>query len=301
MPLDYELEHRMKALSPVMEDVVAWYGHMMMQCYGGRPQSALSIQSFSHWLRTAYEDAFFDAASLDGLKTAYNDLMVRAQSFAEGTAPQERDEQQRGLVDLSEAYLAFYSRLHQIQKECFSGDAGFDALTGLRTKDVLAKDFDRELERVEREGEGFALLWARVDFYDDIQTAQGQDFAADVTKQVADFMKQAIRGFDDAYCLDSGEFVLIIRQSDISGSLAVSTRLQELIKTANVTVIAGDDQKQLSVSAAIAAPLPGDVLDTMLGQMRGYMDKYKDKPGFIHEYREISPAQAYVRNNETGS
>ena len=294
MPLEYEQNERLKAIAPILDDVIHWYGTLALYMVEAAEPVQPRVQSFAYWIREAFEDPGFADFNLQDLEEQYETVMELAQALVNGDV----EDCPRHFQKITDAYFELCSLLRWAELYSVSSDLGLDELTGLRNKNRLIKDYGREMERVARDGENFVILLASIDFFDLLLEVRGKSIANEFLIRVAEMVKEVIRSFDDAYYMGDGEYMIILRQSDLGGSLAVSNRLQEAAREDGSLIIEDENPVKLSVSSTIADPMPGDDLDAILDRMRAYLRESRDEASSIHEYRDMSPLELYVKSQE---
>jgi diguanylate cyclase len=298
MPLTYDQESRLKALSPVLDEHAEWFGRVIRQIFYPDPRANPDLLAapdvFDNWAREAEQEDAIEAADLKRMRRLYNDMRVAASDLVkQSTTAHDKPVQKQfdTFVILSDEFVAHIRRL---ERDMVLSDSGIDALTGLRTRKVMNKDIERELERRSRRGRPFCLALARIDHYQAMKSSLSLQDHDSVMVAAAEIIKQCIRSFDDAYRLNDGEFLMCLKQTEMSGGSAGLNRLKKLLEEhAPYYRMQGQDVR-LSMSSCVAEPQPGDLIEDLIVNMRADLDRYGGDAETALEYFELSPLQRFV-------
>jgi diguanylate cyclase (GGDEF)-like protein len=295
MPLTYEIDSKLKQLVPVMDEHAEWYGRVMRAAF--YPEAAQggihSPEQFKTWLRTVEGEDFLDTHALARLKALHDELHAKGTELvvaaAEGRKPSVK------LFDnFTDLYDDFVMLLRRFERDCVMEDSGIDAATGLRSRRVMRKDLEREMERRSRRGKPFSLALVKMDRYEEIRALQSDDDHTRLMHKMADMIRKCLRSFDDAYRSGEGEFIMSLKHADISGGTAALNRLRRILEEEEVRFRTASGMFSLSLSCVVAEPLPGDDLSILLDNMRQDLGRYDRDTGTALEYHEISPLQRFV-------
>ena len=105
--------------------------------------------------------------------------------------------------------------------------AEIDALTGLWNRRHLEKRLAQELERSRRLGEGFALLFADLDDFKEINDEYGHLLGDDALRLVARTLEETSRQIDVVARYGGEEFVVLFPGTDPRGAAAFYERVRE--------------------------------------------------------------------------
>lgn len=297
MPLNYEQNNRLKALAPVLDEHAEWFSHVMRQvAYPDTQQSphVLSIPgSFRKWIAGAQDDENIPDETIEGLSSLYRDLEDHARRLLDGAVKGTRPDV-KGFDHFVMLYEEFISHIRRLERDVALSDSGFDVLTGLRSRQVMAHDIERELQRRARRGWPFCLALARIDYHDRIHSGLNREDYNSLLRETAALIKQCIRSFDDAYYLHNGEFLMSLKQTEISGGTAGLTRLRRLLEKESPSYKIDGKEYRLSMSSCVAEPQPGDRLDELMAHMRADLSKYSTDGEVVVEYVEVSPVQRFL-------
>jgi GGDEF domain-containing protein len=301
MALTYDQETRLKDLAPVLDEHAEWFGRIMRKiAYPDQEQGAERMVipvSFKKWIASAQNDAIMAGDKIEALSNLYADLQNSASQIVTASTVQSRPD----IKDFDHfvmVYEEFVSHLRRLERDLMLSDSGFDVTTGLRTPQVMMHDLRRELERRARQGRPFCLALARIDHHDSIRQAlEPEDYNA-LMRDAAGIIKECIRSFDDAYHLGEGEFMMCLKQTELSGGTAGLNRLNKLLEQKAPYFNIRGQEYRLGMSSCVAEPLPEDDIDTLLINMRADLNKYGSDPATIVEYVDISPVQRFLSGAE---
>ena len=301
MPLDYDLDNKIKELTEISADHLDWFMQLTKRIlFVGDHADGQSFSrpvSYTAWYEEVRQKEDIDEALLLNLNTRYERLVNLSDKlinnhlkFKEPSSYEEYDE-------LTRFFEGFMDTLRRVEKELILDENGLDPETGLRKKSVLNKDLDREMQRLARQGKPFSLALVRLDHYDEIFKYEGEDTSL-YLKHIAELIKKSMRSFDDAYRTGPGEFILSLKQADVTGGIRALERLKELLEGYRYTFKSDKlDSKMASLSCCVAEPLPNDSLENLLANMRGDLETTDKEEDAVLEYYELSPLQRYIKSN----
>ena len=289
-------------ISEIESEYTEWYNLVLRSLVFPDEVDTNSIplrktEKLRKWMENSHGQELMVEGVYDNLNALYQDfhqlierLLYKAQENKTKLTRKEFDE-------LTAFFEEFMTHLRRVEQDSSLKDNGIDMLTGLRHRSVMHEDLEKEMERLARRGRPFCVALARIDQYEDMRKILDRSASLRYTKLVADFIKRCIRSFDDAYRIDDGLFLLILKQTDITGGLAAIKRLRKLMESNEVTVDLGVDQKPLlSLSCCIAEPVEGDSPDMLLQNLKDDLDNIEGDDGGVLEYVEMSPLQRYMKS-----
>lgn len=298
MPLSYEVDGKLQHLAPMMDEHAEWYGRVMRCAFypEDKEYSAVSQApaSFDDWVSQAEGQEFIDTPALAHLKKVHDELQARADRLLQAAA-QGKKPDAKTFDAFVDAYDEFVMMTRRFERDAMQEDSGIDRATGLRSRRVLRKDLDREMERRSRRGKPFSLAIVKIDRYDEIRAMQNVDEHARLLKRMGEMILQCVRSFDDAYRSGDGEFIMSLKHADISGGTAALNRLRKFLEEEAMTFGAGAKTFPLSLSGCVAEPMPDDDLSVLLANMRQDLQRYGENTGTALQYHEISPLQRFVK------
>jgi diguanylate cyclase (GGDEF)-like protein len=110
----------------------------------------------------------------------------------------------RQLQEMFEAQQRVLSTLEE--------NPGADAVTGLASAHILAKELERSLATARRYGRRHALIILSVDDFDNLSQQLGQERSQAILQHVARLLRQNIRPTDIAAHHQTGEFGIILNE-----------------------------------------------------------------------------------------
>jgi diguanylate cyclase (GGDEF)-like protein len=282
-----------------MDEHAEWFGRVMRAAFYPELQQepVTAPERFRAWLNDVEGAEFIDTPALDRLKKLHDEMHVRAGQLV-AAARDGRKPPVDAFDIVADMYDEFVLLMRRFERDCVLEDSGMDAATGLRSRRVMRKDLEREMERRSRRGKPFSLALVRIDRYDDIRAMQNVDEHARLLMTLADMIRLCLRSFDDAYRSGDGEFIMSLKHADISGGASALNRLRRLLEDEEIVFGTGADSFPLTLSGCVAEPLPGDDLSILLGNMRQDLGRYGDHAGAALQYHEISPLQRFVETIE---
>ncbi len=302
MPLTYEQDSRLKALAPVLDDQAEWLGRVIRKVFYpeeyASPGTLLIPDSFDRWVRAVNHDEFMRVETLDNLRHLHNDLRVAADHVLRDSDKTLARPDIHKFDSFIALYDEFIGRIRRLEYDMVLSDTGLDVLTGLRSKQMLVKDIEKEMERRSRRGRPFCLALTRIDCYAEIKSNLPKKEFDSIIVAVGEIIKKCLRSFDDAYCLNDGEFLMCLKQADISGGSAGLQRLRKLLEEDAPYYSFHGKEMRLTMSSCIAEPQPGDVFDELMVNMRKDLDRFGGDGGTALEYIEVSPLTRFIHGLE---
>ncbi len=296
-----EKQDRLQDLYPVLEEYTEWFAKLVRclqypELYEETSQHLKEPKQFLIWTEKVKGDSFINEITLSDMKTLYDNIHNTASNLlsrvsvagAERISLNEFDE----LVGF---YDNFIIRLHSLERACYELDSGKDGLSGLKNEEAMRHDVAVELERRARRGNPFCLVLASIDRYDEIKEKLSEE---DFTKAIAAVGRQilkCVRTFDDAFRLQSGEFIMSLKHTGTIGGTAAINRLRRMVEGEDIVIAEGSkDEFHLTMSYCLSEPLPGDTVDDLLSFMRTDLKKYGDEGDAAVEYVDKSPLARYI-------
>lgn len=117
--------------------------------------------------------------------------------------------------------------------ERLSQAARIDPLTGLLNRRGFTEDAEREIQRVNRRSDGFALVLADIDHFKAINDIQGHDCGDQMLRRVAGLFKQRLRDIDIIGRWGGEEFIFVLPETAVEGAAVVAEYLRSAVETAN--------------------------------------------------------------------
>jgi diguanylate cyclase len=295
MALTYAVDNRLKSISPVLDEHAEWFGHVMRRMI--YPENYLQAgplalpQSFKRWVTEAEKDDFIEKITLSGLRRLHDDLDRAAAALVTSGESKPPLKSFDYFVNL---YDDFVMQMRRLEKDSAQADSGIDALTGLRSKKAMDKDLERELERRSRRGKPFCLVVARIDNFDAVRACMDEVQVRTTLEKASVLIKRCIRSFDDAYRSGEAEFVMALKHSDATGGTIAINRLRHFLAEDPIVFKKDDETFAVTMSYCAAEPMPGDVIETLLTNMRQDLSQYDEGGDTTLEYFEQSPLERFL-------
>ncbi|MAZ76175.1 MAG: hypothetical protein CMH31_02615 [Micavibrio sp.] len=286
MTLEYEQKtETFSAVATILDDYIQWY--MQVSTAVAYPNDASveddlsSPNSFLDWVNASMEKGSLLADVLDNLVGLYTDLLASSEILIQTVSDHKKPDYQ-DYLDFKNLFDAFTGRLRRLERDSAAEGAGMDEKTGLRSQKVMEDDLKKEIERVARQGSPFSLVLTRIDNY---LSFEDKDSVIELT---VDNIKKCMRTFDDAYYMDDGVFLLSLKQADMIGAQAATTRLQNFIKTDE------KNRDEVTLSYCMSEPVSGDEIDELVNNMKADLESYDDEEDVVLKFIESSPLQRYI-------
>lgn len=146
----------------------------------------------------------------------------------------------------------------------------------------LQQDFARQIEYVSRHNKIFSIAVFTIDQPHLIDTHVGM---------LSTILKSALRIYDDPFYLGEGCFCILLKETNINGSLAAMGRLQEILLDMQSDK---DSDSQLTVSCCLYAPEIFENIADIVIKVRNFL-KDKNLPNMaLVRYTELSPLKIYI-------
>ncbi len=304
MIVDYHENEHLNTLLLVLEDHSNWF-HALVQCifYPEESELLTSIKkptSFAQWFVHASREDGMPPEIIEKLSALHSDLFKMADTLvllSKETGVKPKRKSFNKFLMIYEEFLLYIRRL---ERDILLDGIGYDAFTGLRSKKLIFSDIERELHRLARQGKSFCVAMIKIDDFDLIQKHSDKNESQGYIKLISSLIKLSIRSFDDAYYMEGDEFVLCLKQADISGGIAALERLRSQLEAQSVNIRNGDSsEKALSMSCCIAEPVAADDAHELVKNLRSDLSSSQgEKTDAVLEYHELSPLQRYIQEGK---
>lgn len=135
-----------------------------------------------------------------------------------------------------------------------------DALTGLLNRRALAPLLRRQVGRLRRYGETYAVLMVDVDHFKKINDSFGHAVGDAALVDLARLMREAARDVDHIVRMGGEEFCLLLPHTDLEGALKLGSRLRELVSEADNESACVPMTVSVGVAVAQSAEEPADAV-----------------------------------------
>lgn len=135
-----------------------------------------------------------------------------------------------------------------------------DPLTGLGNRRSMERELDSRLHEWRRDGTGFAVLFADIDFFKQVNDRFGHDVGDEVLAMVARTLTFGLRAGDVVSRYGGEEFVVVLR---VPGELReTAERLRTLVEASRL--VAARQSVEVTISLGGAVVGPGDDAESLL-------------------------------------
>jgi two-component system cell cycle response regulator len=139
------------------------------------------------------------------------------------------EEELRARLQVATRTLALHEELvHANERlECLASE---DALTDLLNRRALMTEFRRERLRAQREQSLITLVMCDIDHFKQVNDSHGHTVGDEVLKLVARALQSSSRGSDLVARVGGDEFLLVLPDSDVVGSVTLVQRVRQRLK-----------------------------------------------------------------------
>jgi len=161
------------------------------------------------------------------------------------------------------------------ETERLNNMAHYDQLTKIPNRYLLLDRIAHLIEQSDRHNNEFALLYIDLDKFKDINDSKGHAFGDRILTEVANSLKQSIRGSDTVARIGGDEFVVLLEEvTDRNNvSMIAEILIEELHKPFTI------DQQDFEISGSIGIaiyPADGNTTDELLASADKAMYKAKE-------------------------
>jgi diguanylate cyclase (GGDEF)-like protein/PAS domain S-box-containing protein len=175
-------------------------------------------------------------------------------------------------------------------EEKLERSAHFDALTGVPNRVLLADRLQQALVQTSRTGRLMAICYLDLDGFKPINDNWGHEAGDRLLVEMAERLKDCLRGGDTVARLGGDEFVLLLL--DLERIDECEGALQRVLESVARPVTVGDQVVSVTVSIGVSIyPLDGDEPDVLLRQADQAM--YMAKESGRNRYRLFASRQRY--------
>lgn len=141
-------------------------------------------------------------------------------------------------------------------------DSAFeDPLTGVRNRASLDKELPREISYAQRHGDPLTVLVVDIDHFKSVNDNHGHQVGDRVLCEVAEIMKDCIRGTDLLYRYGGDEFVIALRHTKLSDAMDVAERIRQRVERG--AFLSGNVCMVVSASIGVAEVHERDSVDSI--------------------------------------
>ena len=254
-------------LSQTIDDTITWMGMWSRLALtttpdrGASTESLTAPESFALWRREAAK-ALQDQPTLERLGVLH-DQMHRAARLVMLKTPEGHTVSPQDYDSVASKYQELVTGLRRVERALAAAESGLDILTGLRSRLGMQDDLTREFSRFQRSGKPFCLVLMDIDHFKKVNDTYGHESGDRVLSSVANHISRSLRPFDDAWRWGGEEFLLCLKETNLTGGCLALERVREglektPIKLANGQVI------RVTASFGLVAVHKDATIDTML-------------------------------------
>lgn len=305
MALNYDHPQHLDNLEIILHDCTEWFLQVTSRIFypdenGASRAEIFPPNSFREWIDNAQKNNSIQPSVLAGVQNLYQELTGQAHILLKETARLKTIPDYKQFRNLTVLFEEFMGHLRRLEIDTLMEDSGIDALTGLRTRDVMEKDIKREMDRFARQGKTFAIALVRIDHFAAIKTEMSLEEINASIVTVAGLIKKSMRSFDDAYVMEDGMFILSLKQTGANGGIRALKRLKSELDRSAAAIRINGEMIPLTLSSCIGEPHEGEDILKFIENLKKDLDVHQDHEGSVVEYFELSPLQRYVRDKDHG-
>ena len=232
-------------------------------------RSVLEASPQGFWIpvRDADSGGYLSHLQNQGMVTAYvqpiiwREVVCGALALGFRVAPEIGDEDQKQVRDFADRVAVAISSAWRDEQLYLQ--AHFDPLTGLPNRLLLADRITQEIARSQREAGSFALLFADLDHFKDVNDTLGHTCGDAVLKEAAGRIAHCLREIDTVSRPGGDEFIVILTQlqrPQDAGRVA-----EQIVKSLSEAFVIDGQASFLSASIGIALyPADGRSAETLI-------------------------------------
>lgn len=290
---------------PIIQDHIEWFQQLLeILVY---PEDADLLKAISkptsvaELIIHANRSGALEAETVEKLSALHSELFQKADSLIYSVRETKKKPSHPDFTALTTLFEEFILHIRRLERDMVLDDSVHDPQTGLRNKKFLMDDLEAELDRLERQGKPFCLAVVKINDFDVIKNNHTSDEVSAYVKLVADLIKLSVRSFDEAYFMGEGEYILSLKQADMSGGIAALERLKDELESKQVTVKSEDNKNTpLSMICCISQPPEGSDVNGLIKNLKDDLHKYDQQPKGKYEavlqYHELSELERYIQN-----
>ena len=180
-----------------------------------------------------------DQPAFEKLATLYQELHEQARLVLINT-PDSAFPSRKDYDSVTAKHQELMRALRRMERAFSIASSALDPLTGLRNRNGMLDDLTREYVRFMRMGAPFCLAVMDIDHFKKINDTYGHD-AGDVTlAAVANHCSRSVRAYDDVYRLGGEEFLICLKEADLTQGMIVLERMRTTLE--HIPVVLGDGQ-----------------------------------------------------------
>ena len=244
------------------------------------------------WCHKERERNSIDNKIVDRLGLVYNDLTRLGDEIAGLQGGLTADLYDR----FNQQFAAYVDHVRRLHQDLADSAGAVDTLTGLRTVSGIKAELKREQDRFDRKGTSFSIASIEIDQLDRLQQDHDRRGMDAIYASVGKSIAGAIRSFDDAYYMGSGEYLVILKHVEFMDACAAMDRLCAEISNTDVTLPNGT-RASVTASFGIAEAQQREQPDGVLAHAKAARKQAMASGGNkVQEYHERSALEHFARD-----
>lgn len=285
----------MKKLEFVLDEYLQWF--LQVTSFIFYPDQDAKIPAapdlFIKWAEHQKQENLIASEMLARVTRIYQDLVSESSKLLNQVINNGKRPDQAEYQSMAAFFDEFIKALRRIEQDGLMEGYGLDILTGLRTEKLVIRDMNREMDRLRRHGRNFCIALVKIDNFDITKVARGNAEESTI-RNVAQMIKKSLRSFDDAYRLENGMFILILKQTDLFGGMKALERLKDLLEEKRLQA---DPAKasNITLSCCVAQPIKFDEPSVLVKDLKKFLDEHKNEEGVLLKFYELTPVQKFLK------
>ncbi|MBM3596874.1 MAG: diguanylate cyclase [Alphaproteobacteria bacterium] len=245
-------------LEDAVADHIAWAQrwHRSAVCKLAPPRDVVSENAhylcrFGAWLDLHQEDPIIGQNAFRTLDELHRTMHDNARWLAQRAWQDDRvpAEEYDALID---KINAFNSQVRRLEKAFRAALSDLDPLTGVRNRQTMMAELEREHERAVRTRQPCALVIADIDHFKQVNDRLGHRAGDRVLAEIAIFFQSHLRPYDSVFRYGGEEFLFCLPGTDSFQARPVIDRLRQNLSETTINL---DDTRnvRLSCSFGVAA------------------------------------------------
>lgn len=153
----------------------------------------------------------------------------------------------REILSFMKKHFTFCVDHYKVREQSFVDD-----VTDLYNQRYLPLVLDKEIARVVRSQEKFAVLFLDIDYFKFVNDTCGHLVGSQILVEMAQIIQSQIRTNDFAFRYGGDEFVVILTQTTVDKAQAVAERIRLAVEQKSFVVEGGPADLKLTVSIGLA-------------------------------------------------
>lgn len=233
-------------LSQLIDDYLIWFAGWHRAVIGDRDEPIAPPPKFVEWRVEAIKALKGEQPAIERITTLHEQLhkLVKLVLIkkTEDTGSSYKDDE-----SITAKYLELMQELRRFERAMRAAASDLDPLTGLRTRQTLTQDMEREISRTSRSKRPFFVAVMDIDHFKKINDTYGHESGDKVLAAVSNLVSRGLRSHDDAYRIGGEEFLICLKETDAAGSLLVVERLRSTLEKTPIKLA---DGREIPVTAS---------------------------------------------------